>query len=52
MLKEDDDAERDLVEAIQLAPDDRVIAAELAKVQKQKKARREKERKAYRKLFE
>jgi peptidyl-prolyl isomerase D len=52
MLKEDDDAERDLVEATQLAPDDRVIAAELVKVQKQKKARREKEKKAYRRLFE
>ncbi|KAI0074261.1 peptidyl-prolyl cis-trans isomerase Cpr7 [Panus rudis PR-1116 ss-1] len=51
VLKEDDDAEKDLVEASQLVPDDKAIASELAKVRQRKKEQRDKEKKAFKKLF-
>jgi peptidyl-prolyl isomerase D len=51
ILKDDDDAEKDLVEASQLVPDDKVISSELAKVRQHKKEKREKEKKALKKMF-
>jgi peptidyl-prolyl isomerase D len=39
------------MEATQLVPDDQVIAAELAKVQQRKKALREKQKQAFKKMF-
>lgn len=51
VLKEEDDAEKDLVEASQLVPDDKAIAGELAKVKQHRKEQREKEKKAFKKLF-
>lgn len=50
-LKEEDDAEKDLVEASHLVPDDKAIAGELAKVKQHRKEQREKEKKAFKKLF-
>jgi peptidyl-prolyl isomerase D len=52
MLKEDADAERDLLEATALVPEDQTISAELAKVRQRKKEKREKEKKAFKKMFE
>jgi peptidyl-prolyl isomerase D len=51
ILKDDDQAERDLVEANQLVPDDKAIVAELTKVRQHKKEGREKAKKAFKKLF-
>jgi len=51
MLKEEDEAERDLVEASKLVPDDAAISSELSKIRQQKKEKREKEKNAYKKLF-
>ncbi|EMD36826.1 hypothetical protein CERSUDRAFT_114733 [Gelatoporia subvermispora B] len=50
-LKEDDNAEQDLVQASQLVKDDKAILGELEKVRQRKREQREKERKAYKKLF-
>jgi peptidyl-prolyl isomerase D len=50
-LKEDGDAERDLVEASQLVPDDQAIAGELVKVRQRRKEKRDKEKKAFKKMF-
>ncbi|KAG6895748.1 hypothetical protein C0992_012866 [Termitomyces sp. T32_za158] len=49
--KDEDEAERDLIEASKLVPEDGAIAGELAKVRQQKKEKREKEKKAFKKLF-
>ncbi|THV02222.1 peptidyl-prolyl cis-trans isomerase [Dendrothele bispora CBS 962.96] len=49
--KDDDDAEKDLTEAAQLVPEDQAIAGELAKVRQRKKEKRDKEKKAYKKMF-
>jgi len=49
--KDDDDAEKDLAEAAQLVPEDQAIAAELAKIRQRKKEKRDKEKKAYKKMF-
>ena len=51
ILKEDDDAEEDLVAAHELVKDDRAILAELDKVRQRKKEHRDKEKKAFKKLF-
>ena len=50
-FKAEDDAEKDLVEANHLVPEDAAITAELTKIRQQKKEKREKEKKAYKKLF-
>jgi len=52
ILKDDDNAESDLVQANQLVPDDKAIVAELAKVRQHKKEEREKAKKAFKKMFE
>ncbi|KAG6861153.1 Peptidyl-prolyl cis-trans isomerase cyp40 [Termitomyces sp. Mi166 len=49
--KDEDEAEKDLVEASKLVPEDGAIAGELAKVRQRKKEKREKEKKAFKKLF-
>ncbi|KAF8152981.1 cyclophilin-like domain-containing protein [Crassisporium funariophilum] len=50
-LKNEEQAEKDLVAASQLVPEDAAIAGELAKIKHQRKEKREKEKKAYKKLF-
>lgn len=50
-LKESDDAEADLVEATKLVPDDKAIANELVRIRAEKKEKRDKEKKAYKKMF-
>ncbi|GLB39716.1 putative peptidyl-prolyl cis-trans isomerase [Lyophyllum shimeji] len=51
MQKDEDDAEKDLVEASKLVPDDAAISTELAKVRQRKKEKRDKEKAAFKKLF-
>ncbi|KAF9810230.1 hypothetical protein IEO21_07072 [Rhodonia placenta] len=51
ILKEDDSAEEDLVAASELVKDDKAILSELEKVQQRKKEKKDKERKAFKKLF-
>jgi peptidyl-prolyl isomerase D len=51
VLKEDDSAEKDLVRASELVPDDKAILSELAKLTQRKKEKREKEKKAFKKMF-
>jgi peptidyl-prolyl isomerase D len=51
ILKEEDDAEKDLLEASRLVPDDKAIAGELAKLRLRKKEKRDKEKKAFKKMF-
>jgi len=51
-LKTEENAEKDLVEASHLVPEDAVIAAELNKIRQQRKEKREKEKKAYKKMFD
>ncbi|EEB91797.1 hypothetical protein MPER_09789 [Moniliophthora perniciosa FA553] len=51
ILKEDDTAEKDLVEATKLVPDDQAISGELAKVRQRRKEKRDKEKAAYKKMF-
>ncbi|KAG9090134.1 peptidyl-prolyl cis-trans isomerase cpr6 [Ceratobasidium sp. 370] len=50
-IGEDDDAEKDLLEAAKIVPEDGAIKAELAKVQAKKREKREKEKKAFKGLF-
>ena len=50
-LKEDDSAEKDLSRALELVPQDAAINAELDKVRARKKEKRDKEKKAFKKLF-
>lgn len=50
-MKTEEHAEKDLVEASHLVPEDAAITAELAKIRQQRKEKREKEKKAYKKLF-
>ena len=50
-MKTEENAEQDLVEASHLVPEDAAITAELTKIRQQRKAKREKEKKAYKKLF-
>lgn len=51
ILKEDEEAEKDLVEALALVPSDQAISAELGKVRQRKKDKREKDKKAFKKMF-
>ena len=51
VLKDDDDAEKDLVQASELVRDDPAILGELEKVRARKKEKRDKEKKAFKKLF-
>ncbi len=49
--KEDDLAEKDLIRAHELVKEDTAIAGELEKVRSRKKEKRDKEKKAFKKLF-
>lgn len=49
--KEEDDAEEDLLAAKALVPDDKAILGELEKLRQRRKEKKDKERKAYKKLF-
>ncbi|PCH36779.1 hypothetical protein WOLCODRAFT_140583 [Wolfiporia cocos MD-104 SS10] len=51
VLKDDDNAEQDFVAAHELVKDDKAIINELEKVRQRKKDKKEKERKAFKKLF-
>ncbi|KAF9077749.1 40 kDa cyclophilin [Rhodocollybia butyracea] len=51
LLKGDDAAEQDLIEASKLVPEDQAIAGELTRVKNRKKEKRDKEKKAYKKMF-
>ncbi|KAJ3741435.1 peptidyl-prolyl cis-trans isomerase [Lentinula detonsa] len=51
ILKDDGEAEKDLLEASKLVPDDQAITGELARVRNKKKEKRDKEKKAYKKMF-
>ncbi|KAJ7914419.1 peptidyl-prolyl cis-trans isomerase [Mycena leptocephala] len=51
ILKDEEAAEKDLVEALAIVPDDTAIAGELAAIRKRKKEKREKEKKAFKKMF-
>ncbi|KAG8680544.1 peptidyl-prolyl cis-trans isomerase cpr6 [Ceratobasidium sp. 395] len=50
-IGEDDDAEKDLLEAAKIVPEDGAIKAELVKVQAKKKEKRDREKKAFKSLF-
>ncbi|TFK29488.1 peptidyl-prolyl cis-trans isomerase [Coprinopsis marcescibilis] len=50
-LKDEEKAEQDLIEAANLAPEDSAIAAELQKIKQAAKELRDKEKKAYKRLF-
>ncbi|KAJ4491923.1 peptidyl-prolyl cis-trans isomerase [Lentinula edodes] len=51
ILKDDDEAEKDLVEANKLVPDDQAIVGELGRIRNKRKEKRDKEKKAYKKMF-
>lgn len=51
ILKEEDEAEADLIAASQLVPEDQAITGELAKVRQRRKEKKEKEKKAFKKMF-
>lgn len=51
MINEDDEAEEALVKAHGLLKDDKAILAELEKVRGRLRGKREKEKKAFKKLF-
>lgn len=51
ILKGDEEAEKDLVEASQLVADDKGIIGELAKLRQRRKEKRDKEKQSYKKLF-
>lgn len=51
VLKEDEEAEKVILEALSLAKDDKAIAAELERIRQRKKAQRDKEKAVYKKLF-
>lgn len=51
ILKDDEGAEKDLLEANKTVPDDVAISGELAKVRQRKKEKRDKEKKAFKKMF-
>lgn len=50
-LKNEDQAEKDLIEASRVVPDDAVITAELSKIRLRRKEKRDKEKKAFKKMF-
>ncbi|KAF8624750.1 hypothetical protein AX17_007081 [Amanita inopinata Kibby_2008] len=51
IMKAEDGAEEDLISANKLVPDDKTISGELAKIRQRKRDKREKEKKAYKKMF-
>lgn len=51
ILKDEDRAEKDLVEASKLVPDDQAVAGELGRLRNRRKEKRDKEKKAYSKMF-
>jgi peptidyl-prolyl isomerase D len=51
MLKDDGAAEENLLNASRIVPEDQQIATELTKVQQRMKEKREKEKRAYKKMF-
>jgi len=51
IMKDEDGAEADLIKAHELVPSDGVIESELGKIRQRKKEQREREKKAYKKLF-
>ncbi|KAG5643511.1 Peptidyl-prolyl cis-trans isomerase cyp40 [Asterophora parasitica] len=51
ILKDEEEAEKDLLEASKLVPEDAAISGELAKVRQRKKEKRDKEKKAFKKMF-
>ncbi|KAJ6588114.1 peptidyl-prolyl cis-trans isomerase [Mycena capillaripes] len=51
ILKDEEAAEKDLVDALAIVPDDTAIAAELATIRKRKKEKRDKEKAAFKKMF-
>jgi peptidyl-prolyl isomerase D len=51
-LKDDEQAEQDLLQARGLAPEDAAINAELAKIKETRKQQRDKEKKAFKKMFQ
>lgn len=51
IMKNEDSQEADLVAAGKLVPEDTLIAGELVKITQRKKELREREKKAYKKLF-
>ena len=51
-LKEDEEAEKAFLEALSIANEDKAIAAELERLRQRKKAQRDKEKAAYKKLFD
>lgn len=50
-LKEDEEAERVLVEALSIAKEDKAISGELDRLRQRKKAARDKEKAVYKKMF-
>ncbi|PFH50871.1 hypothetical protein AMATHDRAFT_60373 [Amanita thiersii Skay4041] len=50
-MKDEDGAEKDLISASELVPDDTAIVGELNKLRQRRRDQREKEKKAYKKLF-
>ncbi|KAF8273651.1 peptidyl-prolyl cis-trans isomerase Cpr7 [Lactarius quietus] len=51
ILKDDEEAERVLVEALSIAKNDKAISGELERLRQRKKAAREKEKAVYKKMF-
>ncbi|KAN0136875.1 cyclophilin-like domain containing protein [Lactarius tabidus] len=51
-LKEDEEAEKVLVEALSIAKDDKAISGELERLRQRKKAARDKEKAVYKRMFE
>ncbi|CAK5269805.1 unnamed protein product [Mycena citricolor] len=51
IFKDEEQAEEDLVAALSHVPDDAAISNELANIRKHKKEKRDKEKKAYKKMF-
>lgn len=51
IMKNEDSQEADLIAANKLVPEDTLISGELAKINQRKKEIREREKKAYKKLF-
>ncbi|KAJ7285895.1 peptidyl-prolyl cis-trans isomerase [Mycena rebaudengoi] len=51
ILKDEEAAEKDLSDALAIVPDDKAIAGELTKIKQRRKEKRDKEKKAFSKMF-
>jgi len=51
ILKDEDRAEKDLIEASKFIPDDQAVVGELSRLRNRRKEKRDKEKKAYSKMF-